>query len=98
MVGDDRTSLRRISGLATRVPHRRVLGAALDDEYWQGAPGEESPRRFLTMSSRLPLELQMVVCQRMQNSLKNAIVSTNSEPAFRREARFWQSGSDLADS
>jgi len=55
------------------------------------AVGERTPPRvamFLEMCSRLPLELQMTLCNRMFGSGKDVVRSTDSEPGFRWLARW----------
>jgi len=44
-------------------------------------------RRFFVICSKLPLELQMVVCCRMYGSGENIVLSTHSEPGFQLLAR-----------
>jgi len=44
-------------------------------------------KRFFTITSQLPLDLQMVLCNRIFGSSKDIIVSRNSEPGFRLLAR-----------
>ena len=44
---------------------------------------EEDGRRFLRVSARLPLELQMVLCNRVFGSGRNGIRSRDSELGFR---------------
>jgi hypothetical protein len=48
---------------------------------------DESIVRFFTISSRLPLDLQMLVCNRMFGSAKDVILSRDSEAGFRWVAR-----------
>jgi hypothetical protein len=52
-------------------------------------PGQErsQPGRFLTIASRLPLELQAVLCYRTFDSSKVVVASANSEAALRHLAR-----------
>ena len=49
-------------------------------------------RRFLKIASRLPLEIQMVLCNRIFGSSKDIILSKYSEPYFKCLARTttWQ--------
>jgi len=49
-------------------------------------------KRFFKMTSRLPLELQMVLCNRVFGSPKDIILSRDSEPGFKCLARTttWQ--------
>ena len=46
--------------------------------------------RFLRIVSRLPMELQMVLCHRVYGSDKDNIPSKDSEPAFRHLASLYQ--------
>jgi len=39
-------------------------------------------RRFFIMATRLPIELQMLMCYRAAGSFKNTVLTRNSEPAF----------------
>jgi len=43
------------------------------------APGVE---RFLTIASQFPMELQMVLCNRLFDSARNMVLSKHSEPGF----------------
>ena len=43
--------------------------------------------RFFTICSQLPLDLQMVICNRMFGSMKDMILSRDSEPGFKWVAR-----------
>ena len=49
-------------------------------------------RRFFSITSRLPLDLQMVLCNRAFGSPRDIILSRDSEPGFRLLARTttWQ--------
>jgi len=44
-------------------------------------------RRFFEIAARLPLELQMVLCNRMYGSPRSLILTTHLDPAFRCLAR-----------
>ena len=44
-------------------------------------------RRFFQMTSRLPLEIQMITCSRAFDSPRDIILSKDSEPSFRLLAR-----------
>jgi hypothetical protein len=49
-----------------------------------GAPETDTKAaRFFSVAQRLPLELQMVLCNRMHGSSKNTVRREHSEPAFR---------------
>ena len=43
--------------------------------------------RFLTITKRLPMELQMILCHRAVGSAKDSILSKDSEEAFKSLAR-----------
>jgi len=51
--------------------------------------GTGNTQRFFEIASRLPLELQMVLCSRALGSAKNVITSAMSEPAFRALAALY---------
>lgn len=44
--------------------------------------------RFFSVVERLPLELQMVICNRVYGSPRNSVLSRHSEPAFRHLVRY----------
>ena len=46
-----------------------------------------SAARFLSIASRLPMELQMILCHRLHGSTKDTILSKDSEAAFKHTAR-----------
>jgi hypothetical protein len=46
-------------------------------------------RRFFRITAQLPLDLQMVLCNRAMGSIRNVITSAMSEPAFRALAAFY---------
>ena len=46
--------------------------------------------RFFGIASRLPMELQMLLCHRVYGSAKDNIPSRNSEPAFKHLASLYQ--------
>ena len=46
--------------------------------------------KFLNVSRRLPMELQMLLCHRVFGSTKHNVTSTESEAAFRRLAKVQQ--------
>jgi ankyrin repeat protein len=43
--------------------------------------------RFFNIAGKLPMEIQMILCHRVFDSMKNGIASKYSEPAFRGLAR-----------
>jgi hypothetical protein len=47
----------------------------------------ENTRRFLEIASRFPMDLQMVLCNRLFSSPKDIILSKFSEPGFKKLAR-----------
>ena len=56
-----------------------------------------SKRRFLHLSKRLPLELQMVVCLREANSIRDCIKSQDAELAFKKHVSHFSAGFFLRD-
>lgn len=56
--------------------------------------GSENARRFFTVTSRLPLELQMIVCSRLFGSPREIVPSRDSEWGFRwlamRDLKGWR--------
>lgn len=55
----------------------------------QGQCANTNASRFFAMGSRLPLELQMVLCRRAAESSKDGISSEVAEQEFRAMAREW---------
>jgi len=55
----------------------------LCDDYLKLRVSESTSRRFFGMATRLPMELQMVLCLRMFRSAKTNIVIREAERAFR---------------
>jgi hypothetical protein len=54
---------------------------------YQYLKGDYSPAcRFFKIASRLPMELQMVLCNRAFGSMKDTVLTKDSEPAFRTHA------------
>lgn len=53
----------------------------------QGSDIERNTSRFLSMAASLPLEVQMVLCNRMFGSSRDIISSRDSEPVFRKLAQ-----------
>ena len=47
----------------------------------------QGERRFFRILQELPMELQMVICHRIYGSVRNIILSKNSEEAFRKLAK-----------
>ena len=43
--------------------------------------------RYFKMSQKLPLELQMVLCNRAFGAAKDTVLTKHSEPAFKRLGR-----------
>jgi len=52
-----------------------------------GASASSSSERFFWVASRLPMELQMLLCNRVFGSRKEVVLTKYSEPAFMRLAR-----------
>ena len=50
-------------------------------------PATTAAIRFFTISSKLPMELQMILCHRVVGSVKDSVLSMNSEVAFKHLAR-----------
>jgi len=48
-------------------------------------------KRFFGMVRRLPMELQMVLCNRLHESHRNSVLTKNSEPAFRAILSYFDS-------
>ena len=44
-------------------------------------------RRFFAIAAALPMDLQMVLCNRMYGSHKDLVLTKHSEPAFKRLAK-----------
>ena len=51
------------------------------------SPTTVSALRFFSMTMKLPMELQMILCHRVLGSAKQNILHKNSEPAFKALAR-----------
>ena len=56
------------------------------------ACAKDDPQRFLRITSGLPMDLQMLLCNRMFGSPRDIVLSRDSEPGFRWLARTttWQ--------
>ena len=52
-------------------------------------PAGIAASRFFIIASKLPMELQMVLCHRMFDSMKQNNFSKDSEAAFKSLARFF---------
>jgi len=50
-------------------------------------PDQEKTNRFMRMAFRLPMELQMMLCNILFDYGKDVILTKDSEPAFRGLAR-----------
>ena len=50
-------------------------------------PAATDALRFFTIASKLPMELQMIICHRAIGSMKQNILHKNSEAAFKALAR-----------
>jgi len=67
------------------VGHLFALVVFFSDGFLRPIPATTPPAtvRFLRICSRLPLDLQMVICNRMFGSPKNIVSSRDSEPGFK---------------
>jgi len=84
---------KRVRDRLRNLPHNRkyfagFLFAAVvlfADEYVKMKDNDCFPeaKRFFTISASLPLELQMVLCNRLFGSGKDLVKSVDSEPGFR---------------
>lgn len=45
--------------------------------------------RFFTMTSSLPIEIQMIICSRQFGLPHDIVLSKNSEPAFKELAKYF---------
>jgi len=60
-----------------------VLVVLLSDEFFNTCEkGDDGPRRFFQVASRLPMELQMLLCYRAHGSMKEIVLTRDTEPAF----------------
>jgi len=66
---------------------KRLLKALLGPEM-----AASDRTRFFLIAARLPLELQMVLCNRLLGSGENSVLSKYSEPGFRWVANKWTWG------
>jgi len=85
-LADDFVTLRSSSSSSSsygREESGRERGGGRGD--FEEAEEEEqaNKRRFFRMASQLPLDLQMVLCNRVFGFSKDGISSKNSEPGFR---------------
>ena len=68
-----------------------ALTVFLCDDLLQLKPASHSAipaaLRFFAISSKLPMELQMILCHRVVGSMKQNIIQKDSEPAFKSLAR-----------
>ena len=84
--------LRMLPGIRDRAAGEVFsLVVFLSDSYLRLSPPrggmkgqEDGARRFFLMAQALPIELQMVLCNRLFHSLKDIVLCKFSEPAFRR--------------
>ena len=71
--------------------NRFALTVFLCDDLLQVKPASSDPSiaatRFFTIASKLPMELQMVLCRRAVGSVKQNILHKDSEIAFKSLAR-----------
>lgn len=68
---------------------RFALTAFLHDGLLQIINGERNKpaARFFAIAQRMPMELQMILARRVVGSMKDNVLSKDSEPAFRELAR-----------
>ena len=85
---DLRVKLGLQNGLAAEV---YALSVFLCDGLLRFKPAlttnEAAALRFFTIATRLPMELQMILCRVVVGSVKDNILSKNSEVAFKSLAR-----------
>jgi len=84
-----RQRLRRLPGVRAHFTARIfALVVFFVDGFLQLGPSTpSSTERFLRINSGLPLELQMLLCNRLFGSPRSIVPSKDSEPAFRWLAR-----------
>lgn len=58
------------------------LALKSQDEFAEKRDRQAAAARFFGMASQLPMDLQMVLCNRAFGSAKALILTKNSEPAF----------------
>jgi len=90
-----RHRLRRLPGLREYfIGHIFALVVFYSDSYVaiNERLAHSDTRRFFSITSRLPLDLQMVLCNRAFGSPRDIILSRDSEPGFKCLARTtsWQ--------
>lgn len=51
------------------------------------SPEDEKKLRFFRMMAKLPIELQMMICNRLSGLDKDLILTRSTEPAFKLLAR-----------
>jgi len=77
--------LRRLQGI--KEPYIGRMFAVVvfysDNFLEQGGETSAALARFLGICARMPLELQMVICNRAYGSARNIVPSRDSEPGFR---------------
>ena len=84
-----RTRLRTLPGIREfLIGEVFALVVFLSDEFVvvAGGTNEVNTKRFWFMGMQLPMELQMVLCNRMFGSAKDLVLTKYSEPAFRKLA------------
>ena len=90
-----RRALRVLPGLRDRlIGEVFALAVFLADEFVVlcGHDGEsEATRRFFEVAAVLSMDMQMVLCNRVFGSAKELVLSKNSEPAFQKFAKIWNS-------
>jgi len=64
-----------------------ALTVFLCDDLLQLQPAASAASRFFAITSKLPIELQMIMCHRAVGSMKQNFLHKDSEPAFKALAR-----------
>ena len=85
-----RNRLRRQPGLLEHfIGHLFALVVFYSDSFvvMNEKLAHPDTRRFFKITSRLPLEIQMIICNRIFGSPKDIIISRDSEPGFQLLAR-----------
>jgi len=92
-----RTKLREVPGIREPfIAESFALVVLLSDDFLRLRPpaSSSSPTavncvRFLVIAQALPMELQMVLSNRVFRSRKDLVLTKHSEPAFRKLSRFF---------
>jgi len=88
-----RQQLRELPGICSPyIGEVFALGIFLCDDLLQITQERTSPEaaiRFFRIVRRLPMELQMMLCNRLFGSPQNHVLTKHSEPAFKKLARYF---------